>query len=135
QRLEEKENELEQVADRYVHEQEKAGVHHLYSESLNTFFSLIISLVVLGFSAYMIAVGQLDGIFLAMLVMISLTVFENTTSMAVFPSHLEDSRRAAARLTEVVGEKPVEEKATKKLALSAAPAIEMEEVSFRYPES
>lgn len=134
QRLGEKETQLENFSKSYVEEQEKAGVHHLYSESLNTFISLLISVVVLGFGAYMIGQGALDGIFLAMLLMISLTVFENTTSMAVFPSHLEDSRRAASRLSAVVGDQPVVQTETEELEIKSGPIIVMDDVSFTYPE-
>lgn len=133
QRLDEKEAQLVNYSKAYVEEQEKAGVQQLYSESLNTFISLIISVTVLGFGAYMIAQGTLDGIFLAMLLMISLTVFENTTSMAVFPSHLEDSRRAASRLSAVVGEKPVVQTAAEELKIKSSPSIVLHDVSFTYP--
>lgn len=132
QRLEEKEEALEQMAETYVQEQEKAGVHHLYSESLNTFVSLIISVVVLGMGAFLIAAGSLNGVFLAMLLMISLTVFEDTTSMAIFPSHLEDNRRAAARLSAVVGSEPVEVEEKEDLILTSSPAITFNDVSFTY---
>lgn len=134
QRLEEKEEALEQMAETYVQEQEKAGVHHLYSESLNTFVSLIISVVVLGMGAYLIAAGSLNGVFLAMLLMISLTVFEDTTSMAIFPSHLEDNRRAAARLSVVVGSEPVEVEEKEDLILTSSPTITFNDVSFTYSE-
>ena len=134
QRLEEKEEALEQMAETYVREQEKAGVHHLYSESLNTFVSLIISVVVLGMGAYLIAAGSLNGVFLAMLLMISLTVFEDTTSMAIFPSHLEDNRRAAARLSAVVGSEPVEVEEKEDLILTSSPTITFNDVSFTYSE-
>ncbi len=115
-------------------EQEKAGIHHLYNESVNTFISLVISVVVLAVGAYLIAQGSLDGIFLAMLLMISLTVFENTTSMAIFPSHLEDNRRAAKRLESVVGTQVSVEKETEVLDINSSPTIEMKNVSFSYPD-
>lgn len=134
QRLDENEIQLEQFAKSYVVEQEKAGINHLYNESLNTFISLAISVIVLGFGGYMIAQGTLDGIFLAMLLMISLTVFENTASMAIFPSHLEDSRRAANRLSAVVGDKPITQTATEKLILTTNPNLTMRNISFTYPE-
>lgn len=134
QQLDEKEESLEAIAEDYVKEQEKAGIHHLYNESVNTFISLVISVVVLAVGAYLIAQGSLDGIFLAMLLMISLTVFENTTSMAIFPSHLEDNRRAAKRLESVVGTQVSVEKETEVLDINSSPTIEMKNVSFSYPD-
>src|SRR5699024_578896 len=103
QQLERKEEKLRHTGDIYIKEQEHENVFNLLSESSNTFFSLLISFSILGFGAYLVSINQLDGIFLAMLVMISLTVFENTTPMSVFPSYLEDSRQAATRLNSVVG--------------------------------
>src|SRR5699024_1537562 len=105
----------------------------LYSESINTFMTLIISVTVLGFGAYLITQGELNGIFLAMFLMISLTVFENTTSMAVFPSHLEDSRRAAKRLHQVVSGPTPKKSGTKELVLEQAIPIKMKDVSYAYP--
>lgn len=134
-RLNEKETALKEMSEKYAEEKEKAGTWHLYSESLNTFVSLIISVIVLAAGAYLISEGELDGIFLAMLLMISLTVFEDTTSMAIFPSHLEDSRRASIRLSAIVErEEEVDEPEKEKLALTKAPAIEMRNISFTYPE-
>lgn len=134
QRLEDKEEALEQMSETYVREQEKVGVRHLYSESLNTFVTLLISVIVLGMGAYLIEAGSLNGVFLAMLLMISLTIFEDTTSMAIFPSHLEDSRRAATRLSAVVGNEPVKVEEKKDLILTSSPTMTFHDVSFRYSE-
>ena len=134
QRLDERNQNLQSTIDGYLDEQEKARIHKLYSTSMNTFLTLIISVTVLGFGAYLITEGELDGIFLAMFLMVSLTVFENTTSMAVFPSHLEESRTAAKRLQQVVSEPPSSMKqGTKGLLLDQAVSIEMNDVSYTYP--
>lgn len=130
--LDEKEALLENTAARYGKEQEKTGIHQLYRETLNAFISLIISVVVLATGIYMISDGELDGIFLAMLLMISLTVFENTTAMAVLPGHLEDSRIASKRLLEVTESGETVEDDGEILELTEAPTIEMRNVSFRY---
>ena len=102
QKLEEMEQQLTNTSDNYICEREKDGIQAVYNHSLNTMVSLIISWFVLLLSSYMVTAGQLDGLFLAMLVMTSLTVFENATPMAVLPSHLENSRHAAARLFSLV---------------------------------
>ncbi len=130
ERLAEKEAILEELAEQYVQEQEKASTNQLFNEAVNTFASLGISVLVLATGVYLVANGALDGIFLAMLLMISLTVFENTAAMAVFPNHLEDSRRAATRLAEVVVEVPVEQR--KELQLTAPPSFKLDNVSFTY---
>lgn len=134
QRLEEKEQDLQLSADRYIAEQEKEGIQQLYSESLNIFVSLAVSVTVLAVGSYLVSIGELDGIFLAMLLMISLTFFENTTLMAIFPGHLEDSRRAASRLAAVVASEKAVEDGTEELELHDTPSIEVNKLSFSYPE-
>jgi len=137
QQLEEKEGELHQSVNAYLDEQERESIHNLFSQAANKFLSLSISLLVLGVGAYLVADGQLDGIYLAMFLMISLTVFENTTSMAAFPSYLEESRQAASRLTEVVGKKPVQKKAQdvfENRSIQGVPSIEIEDVTFAFPD-
>lgn len=133
--LKDKEAQLTKVSNAYIAEQQKEGIHHIFSQSANLMVSLIVSWFVLGVGAYMVIAGHMDGIFLAMLVMISLTVFENATPMAAFPSHLEDSRQAATRLFSVVGkENDREEKSKQKLSIHEAPVLDMHDVSFSFPE-
>jgi len=135
--LEAKEAQLTKVSEAYIEEQQKEGIHHIFSQSANLMVSLIVSWFVLGVGAYTVLAGHMDGIFLAMLVMISLTVFENATPMAAFPSHLEDSRQAATRLFSVVGKEDdgaEQAKSEKKLSIHEAPAIDMHDVSFSFPE-
>ncbi|GAB3044607.1 thiol reductant ABC exporter subunit CydC [Virgibacillus ainsalahensis] len=138
QKLEEKEDKLIRSSDAYINEQEMEGVNKLYSQSVNTFISLFISWVVLGLGSYLVAGGELEGILLAMLVMISLTVFEDAGPMAVFPIHMQDSKRAATRLFSVVreeenpGEKEIEPE--EQLSYQHAPSIDMHNVTFSFPD-
>ncbi|MFE7063801.1 thiol reductant ABC exporter subunit CydC [Sutcliffiella sp. NPDC057660] len=136
QKLTGKEEQLVKAADSYLKEQEREGVQAMFNQSVNSFASLFVSWMVLALGAFLVVKGDLNGLFLAMLVMISLTVFENATPMAVFPNHLEDSRRAAARLYSVVkdenkvnGEEPVE-----MLPIGEALDVELEKVSFTFPD-
>jgi len=135
QQLEHKQEKLTQRSDAYLKEQEREAIHNLFSQSVNTFVSLIISWVILLLGVYFVAGGQLDGIFLAMLVMISLTVFEHAAPMAAFPSYLEDSRQAAARLSDATHQdssvKTSDEKEMKELPGQQAPSIVMENVTFQ----
>ncbi|KHE72601.1 thiol reductant ABC exporter subunit CydC [Halobacillus sp. BBL2006] len=135
QQLDNKEKNLQQSSDLYIKEQEKEGAHMMFSHSMNTMFSLVISWLVLGIGSLLVSEGELNGLFLAMLVMISLTVFENATPMAVLPTHLEDSKRASKRLFSIVKEeaKEVEEKERLQLQENEAPAIEMNNVDYHYP--
>ncbi|MED1438170.1 thiol reductant ABC exporter subunit CydC [Aeribacillus composti] len=135
QQLEHKQEKLIQRSDAYLKEQEREAIHNLFSQSVNTFVSLIVSWIILLLGVYFVAGGQLDGIFLAMLVMISLTVFEHAAPMAAFPSYLEDSRQAAARLSDATHQdssvKMSDEKEMKELPGQQAPSIVMENVTFQ----
>ncbi|ADU28539.1 thiol reductant ABC exporter subunit CydC [Evansella cellulosilytica] len=137
QRLEQQEKNLIDASNTYVDEQSKESVHALYAQSLNQTITLLVSWVILAMGAYLVSAGTLDGVFLAMLVMISLTVFENATPMAAFPSHFEDSRRAAGRLFTIVGEEDIDQNETvpkEKMSTNVAPAIKLNDVTFIYPE-
>ncbi|ASN06044.1 thiol reductant ABC exporter subunit CydC [Virgibacillus necropolis] len=137
QKLEGKEQRLIQSSEAYIKEQEREGTNMMYSQSVNIFVSLFVSWVVLALGAYLVINGQLEGIFLAMLLMISLTVFDDVSSMAVFPIHLQDSKRAATRLFSVVRDVRTEEvgdRQMEQLPSTKAPAIEMKNVSFAFPD-
>src|SRR5699024_2970854 len=112
QKLEEKEGMLLRSSDHYRKEQEREGIQQLYNQSVNTFVSLLISWIVLILGAFLVTEGKMEGIYLTMFVLIALTVFEDVGPMAVFPNHMQDSKRAATRLFSVVhqdeAEKPPE---------------------------
>ncbi|MDG5788030.1 thiol reductant ABC exporter subunit CydC [Evansella sp. AB-P1] len=136
-RLDEQANNLVNASATYVNEQRKVAGNELYNQSVNQLISLIVSWIVLGMGAYFVAEGQLDGVFLAMLVMVSLTVFENSTPMAAFPGYYHDSRRAANRLFSVV-EKEEENSWEEKLEIEEVninrpPTIELQNVNFSFP--
>ena len=135
QQLNNKEKDLLQSSNNYLEEQERENVHQLFSESVNTFVSLFISVAVLAVGAYLVTVGQLDGVFLALLVMVSLTVFENTTAMAVYPSHLQDSRQAVARLDTVVNDEEYRASQTnlETIKQGIVPSIEFKNMNFSFP--
>ncbi|WP_077624014.1 thiol reductant ABC exporter subunit CydC [Sediminibacillus massiliensis] len=135
-KLETKEQNLEQLANAYVQEQKKEKKQAALSESLNTFVSMGISWAVLALGSYLVIGGQLEGILLAMLVMISLTVFENAAPMAVLPNYLEDNRRAATRLFSVVegeSQRQPEFYIESPFTTGKGPSVELKNVSFTYP--
>ncbi|SFB35521.1 ATP-binding cassette, subfamily C, CydC [Lentibacillus halodurans] len=137
QKLDEKEQHLIQSSDAYINDQEQENINKLTSQSVNAFMSLIVSWCVLALGAYLVFDGQLEGILLAMLVMISLTVFEDAGPMAVFPIHYQDSKRAANRLSAVVEHENEDGIINGDKALSQSDhafPIYMENVSFSFPD-
>ncbi|MDQ0256061.1 ATP-binding cassette subfamily C protein CydC [Evansella vedderi] len=137
QRLDEQEKKLTNTADGYVSEQERESVQELSNQSVIQTLSLLVSWAVLGMGAYLVAGGSLDGVFLAMLVMTSITVFENATPMSAFPRYYEDSRRASSRLFSVIEEEGMETRGVEddweQIDLTKAPAIDVENLSFTFP--
>lgn len=80
--------------------------------------------------------GALAGVFLAMLVMASQTVFEEATAMATLPAYKEDSEHAAKRLTETVqtfDEQSSQPSGT--LSVEHAVTMELSDVTFQYEGS
>ncbi|RWZ52179.1 thiol reductant ABC exporter subunit CydC [Halobacillus fulvus] len=133
QQLDDQQHQLGRSASAYITEQEREGKQRMQTQSVNTFITLLVSWVVLGFGAYIVETGDLNGIFLAMLVMISLTVFENAAPMAVLPSHLEDSERASKRLFDLT-EDVREDQGSTVLEGSKARGFTFNKVSFRFPD-
>lgn len=136
QKLEGKKQRLIKSSDAYVKVQERKGITDKFNLSMNLFAGLFVSWIVLALGAYLVVEGQLDGIYLAMLMMISLTVFENATPMAILPSHLEDSRRAATRLfsiTDVALQKENLLEKIESITSSKSLEIDMMDVTFSFP--
>lgn len=129
-----KADELQALADTYVKEQKKNDLNKLYSETLNVFVSQVVTWAVLAVGAYFVSVGELDGVYLAMFVMIAITLLENTTPMAAFPSYMEDTKEATQRLEEVVKEKR-EAEGEERLPVGTGIQIDCSNVSFRYEGS
>ncbi|MGM0844022.1 MAG: thiol reductant ABC exporter subunit CydC [Bacillota bacterium] len=135
QRLGEKEEMLKNSSRKYIEEQERDTLQIMFNHSVNTAVSLLISWSVLALGSYLVTQGQLEGVFLAMLVMVSLTVFENAAPMAALPGHLEESRSASQRLYSVVKEEPVvPSNPLEKLPESQPLSVQFKKLFYRFQE-
>ncbi|WP_026690799.1 thiol reductant ABC exporter subunit CydC [Alteribacter aurantiacus] len=132
QRLDRQEQELLKASDSYVDEQERESVQTAYSESVNGAVALTVTWVVLCIGAYLATTGQLNGLFLALLVLTSLTVFENSTPMASFHTHYEGSRQSAKRLNDVTGDQPVNKESNNQRLPDSAFSMSGNHVSFTF---
>lgn len=131
QQLSAKEYQLTTDAAQYNEGQRKEGLEENLAQSINSLVALLVSFFVLGVGAYFVAAGELDGLYLAMLVMISIAAFENVAPMAAFPAYFEESRKAAVRLEEIVAE-PSTPRGTEQL--SDGPLdIKLTGASYSYP--
>ncbi|WP_298832677.1 thiol reductant ABC exporter subunit CydC [uncultured Planococcus sp.] len=131
QKLGAKEQQLKSDAAYYNEGQKKEGLEENLAQSINSLVALLVSFFVLGVGAYFVAAGELNGLYLAMLVMISIAAFENVAPMAAFPAYFEESRKAAVRLEEIVAE-PALQQGTVQLP-SGPLDIKLTGASFSYP--
>ncbi|MEK4979096.1 thiol reductant ABC exporter subunit CydC [Bacillus sp. FSL K6-6540] len=116
-------------------EQQASAVHLLRGQSLHTFVTYLISWGVLILGAYLIMDGSLAGVFLAMLVMASLTVFEEAAPMATLPAYKQDSEHAAKRLAEIVHAADVmSPQPSGILPVNEAVSVELRGVSYQYED-
>ncbi|MBD2870031.1 thiol reductant ABC exporter subunit CydC [Paenibacillus arenilitoris] len=131
--LAERERQLQQASAALAAEQQRAAGHLLRGQSMHAFVTLLVSWGVLALGAYLIMDGALAGVFLAMLVMASLTVFEEAAAMATLPAYKQDSEHAAKRLTETVLATPAQSlHSSCKLWADQAVSIELSGVTFQY---
>ncbi|WP_042220626.1 thiol reductant ABC exporter subunit CydC [Oceanobacillus manasiensis] len=134
QQLDTRESQLLSASDKYIQEQEIEGINKLFSQSLNTLVSHVITAIVLGLGVYLIANGSLEGLLLAMLVMISITVFEDASPMAAFPIYYHDNQRAARRLFQVVKQDTNTKKENLASLPETVPSVCMDEVTFSFED-
>ncbi|SES15803.1 thiol reductant ABC exporter subunit CydC [Salisediminibacterium halotolerans] len=98
QKLKHQQDKMENASNQLIEGQSEEAKQTLFNQTVNQAFAFIISVAVLALGAYLTAAGDMQGVYLAMLVMVSLTVFENTTPIASVPVYFEDSRKASDRL-------------------------------------
>lgn len=133
--LPEREQQLGQAAVTLTKEQQKAADNLLRGQSMHTFVTFFISWSVLVVGAWLIIEGTLNGVFLAMLIMASMTVFEEVAAMATLPAYKQDSEHAAARLHETVGSADIESvQSSKVLSNNQAISIDIDQVTFQYQD-
>ncbi|WP_152654969.1 thiol reductant ABC exporter subunit CydC [Oceanobacillus sp. CFH 90083] len=102
-------------------------------EAIVIFFSFFIAIIILVQAGFYVTEGNLAGTLLAMLFMISVTVFEDAPSMAALPAHLEESRVSSKRLSEVwENEIPQAEAAGLELQMDVPIQFQFEDVSIHY---
>lgn len=136
QKLSFKEQALSQTSEDYIDGQRDRGKQEQFNFAINHWVSLVTSWSVLALGAYLVSAKELDGVFLAMLVLISLTVFETATPMTEAPSYFEDSRNAASRLFSIIDEAQNQQELKGKnslVELKKAPEIECKNVNFYFP--
>lgn len=101
-------------------------IQHM-AQSMNQLIALAAAIAVLLVGAMAVTEGALQGVFLAMLLMVTLTVFELATPLANMPSYVAETNAATARLEEVTTAK------VGQTAVQSILPIEFKHVTFQYP--
>lgn len=138
-RLNNKIEQINHLSKQLIADQEKDGVLKAKGESLSLTAAYITAWSTLLIGIILVAEGSLNGVYLAMLVLITLTVFEVATPMAHLPGHIEESKVAAKRLfqlTKIKEEKKSEISGVEMVGNGKLkPAkIVFDHVSFSYPK-
>ncbi|SCW76651.1 ATP-binding cassette, subfamily C, CydC [Paenibacillus tianmuensis] len=133
--LNKREQKLHHASAALADEQQAAARHLLRGQSLHAFATHLISWGVLVLGAYLIMGGSLAGVYLAMLIMASLTVFEEAAPMATLPAYKQDSEHAAKRLAETVHAADLlPPQPSGVLFVNQGISIELSGVSFQYKD-
>ncbi|SEN86946.1 thiol reductant ABC exporter subunit CydC [Paenibacillus sp. OK076] len=133
--LAQREQQLQQASAALTVQQQQAAGHLLRGQSMHALVTFLISWGVLTLGAYLIIDGALAGVFLAMLVMASLTVFEEAAAMATLPLYKQDSEHAAKRLTETIQTSDRQSVSTQPegaLSDNQAVSLDLCDVTFQY---
>ncbi|XKH49794.1 thiol reductant ABC exporter subunit CydC [Chryseomicrobium palamuruense] len=131
--VKQKEQAVQQAQEAYIREQRQVGNVQLWSQTLNASVASLTAFGILAVGAYLVAQGELNGLFLAMLTLVALTSFETAVPIAGVPGHLHESRQALNRLQVVVDEQPPQH--YEKLNQASAYSLHVQNVNYLYPEA
>ncbi|AOM83988.1 thiol reductant ABC exporter subunit CydC [Salisediminibacterium beveridgei] len=132
QKLDDKKDDVLNVSDQVIQAQKKEQLRILENQTVNQGVTFLVSVLILTTGAYLVSTEGLEGIFLAMLVMVSLTVFENAAPMAAVPVYYEDNQTAAGRLKDAVDTDVIPE-GERELA-SAPASVKLRSVGLHFDE-
>lgn len=120
---------LHHISAVYTEEMRQEENAKQLTHTWNQAIALITALLVVLLGAYFVSVDTMEGLYLAMLILISLTVFEAAIPMANVPVYLREARTATARLEEITELQP---ETQENLHKTADYSISCSHVSFLY---
>lgn len=126
-----KTNALLALSETYTEEVRKEQQTLVQMQLLNQVAALFTIFIVIFLGAYFVANHSLDGLYLAMLILIALTVFETAIPLATVPYHYNQSEEAMERLQLVGRDKEV---GSVVFEQSKSFEIRAENVTFQYRE-
>ncbi|MER2190720.1 MAG: thiol reductant ABC exporter subunit CydC [Solibacillus sp.] len=95
----------------------------------NQAIALATSFAVIFVGAYLVSTGQLEGVYLALIVLVSLTVFESAVPLAMVPIFARHTKKAVDELEEVT----TQHVADGTVQLARVADIRLESISYHYP--
>lgn len=126
---------LRQLSEGLTEEQQTAGRHLLRGQAMHLFVYYLVTWAVLVMGGWLMMEGRLAGVYLAMLLLAAMTVFEDAGAMAVLPAYKQESEHAAKRLAEIVRTADLQpQQPSAQLVGEQAAAVELRGVSFLYAD-
>ncbi|MER1958363.1 MAG: thiol reductant ABC exporter subunit CydC [Solibacillus sp.] len=101
---------------------------YLWNQTIALFTSFTVVLV----GAYLVSTGQLEGVYLALIVLVSLTVFESAIPLSMAPIFAKHTKKAVDQLEEVTSHQVQD--GTIQLR-DLAQDIQLNNVSYHYPSA
>ncbi len=99
---------------------------------LNQSIALLTSFSVVFVGAYLTTIGQLEGVYLALIVLVALTVFESAVPLAMVPIFARHTKKAVSQLEEVTNREVIDGTIP---INDLNKTIHLENVSYHYPSS
>lgn len=131
--LKTRENDLFTASTSYAEAKRKELDRQQSAHIWNQLVALVTTFFFVMLGAYLVSIGELDGLYLSMLVLVALTVFESAVPLAMVPTYIRHSKIAIDRLEEVA---PAEQSKSVNVQLeSVAPSIQCNSVTYYYPDS
>jgi ATP-binding cassette subfamily C protein CydC len=91
-------NEIDATSDSLIIAQNRNSIIAAAGESVALVGSFLTTWIVLLLGVILVEADQINGVFLALLVLATITVFETAIPIASMPTHIDESRVAAKRL-------------------------------------
>lgn len=103
-----KNDEISVLYNAYGRSRKKELNHEQSSYLWNQLVALLTSFGVVFVGAYLTSAGQLEGVYLALIVLVSLTVFESAVPLSMVPIFARHTKKAVNQLEEVTSTKEID---------------------------
>lgn len=130
QQLHNKKLTLSQLIKGYSKDKQRELDHEHIALLWNQLISLMTTVIIIIISAYLVSENYLDGVYLAMIVLVALTVFESVIPLAMAPNYYKHTKLAMSELNEI---SPIVEKINPKLLVEHIYSVQFINVSYYYP--